>query len=279
MLPHMRLTPIILVAAALSGCVAIDGQPGASESPAHTAGEMTPRTSLNSHSRREVVGYSVLARPIEALILGAGTEAVLLLATIHGDEAAGTPLLERLAIELERDASLSSGRRVVLVPCLNPDGMAAQTRGNSNGVDLNRNFPASNFRQRARNGNEPLSEPESRVVDALLRRFKPARVISIHQPLNCVDYDGPETARDLAEAMSNAGPLRVRKLGTRPGSMGAYVGEELGIPIITLELPGSASRMGEQTLWDTYGDLLIVATTFEASKPAGALSGDGENRP
>ena len=33
----------------------------------------------------------------------------------------------------------------LFIPCLNPDGMSKNTRTNSNGVDLNRNFPTKNW--------------------------------------------------------------------------------------------------------------------------------------
>jgi protein MpaA len=74
-----------------------------------------------------------------------------------------------------------------------------------------------------------------RALSDLIGKFQPAGLVSIHQPLACVDYDGP--AAELAAAMSAACDLPVKRLGSRPGSPGAYFGEILGRPIITLELP------------------------------------------
>ena len=87
-------------------------------------------------------------------------------------------------------------------------------------------------------GETPLSEPEARVLMKLLRHYFPTRVVSIHQPLNCIDYDGP--AKKLAEAMAAACPLPVNKLGSRPGSLGSLVGVTLQKPIITFEMPKDA---------------------------------------
>lgn len=50
-----------------------------------------------------------------------------------------------------------------------------------------------------------------------------------------MDYDGP--AAKLAVAISAACDFPVKRLGSRPGSLGAYLGETLARPIITLELP------------------------------------------
>jgi protein MpaA len=87
-------------------------------------------------------------------------------------------------------------------------------------------------------------------------------VISIHQPVDCIDYDGP--GKRLAEAMAAQCPLMVKKLGGRPGSFGSFVGETLGKPIITLELPENAG-MDAKKLWNTYGDAMIAALRYDAA--------------
>jgi protein MpaA len=191
---------------------------------------------------------------IEVRVFGDGERTVLILATIHGNEAAGTPLLRRLAEHLATHAHLLEGRRVVLLPVANPDGYAHGTRRNAAGVDVNRNFATANSRSRT-----PLSEPESRAIAALIERYRAAVVVSIHQPLNCVDYDGP--AAGLARSMAAASGLPVRKLGAKPGSLGSYVGLELGLPIVTVELPRGASRLTSDALWKRYGEMLLVAVT------------------
>jgi len=207
-----------------------------------------------------VVGYSVQGRPIEHDVIGRGRQTVLILATIHGDEAAGTPLVQRLEQHLLRHPDLLRGRRVVLVPLANPDGYAEHTRGNAHGVDLNRNFPAGNFRGSRAHGDAPLSEPESRALFELLDRYRPARVVSIHQPLTCIDYDGP--AEGLAAVMGEWCDLPVRRIGSRPGSLGSHVGLTRGVPIITLELPEEATGMNAEELWDTYGNVLLAAIRY-----------------
>ena len=93
----------------------------------------------------------------------------------------------------------------------------------------------------------------------LVCHYFPDRVVSIHQPLACVDYDGP--AQGLAEAMAAACPLPVKKLGSRPGSLGSFVGVTLRRPIITLELPKDAGMNGEK-LWKTYGPALLAALRY-----------------
>lgn len=57
-------------------------------------------------------------------------------AGIHGDEPAGTLAAARLL----RQPELFSGVEVVLFPILNPAGLAAGTRTNQDGIDLNRDY-------------------------------------------------------------------------------------------------------------------------------------------
>lgn len=206
------------------------------------------------------IGQSVEGRPIECRVLGHGQDVTLLVAGLHGDERGGSPLLRRLGDYLADHPELLDGRQVILVPVVNPDGLARGTRYNARGVDLNRNFPAGNWTHRVHSGERPLSEPEAQALDDLLHRYQPDRVASIHEGLACVDYDGP--AAPLAQAMSEKGDLPVRKIGGLPGSLGSYAGTTLVRPIVTLELRRFANRLGEDELWTRYHEMLLVTVEF-----------------
>lgn len=256
---------LLVLVAGVSGCrTSVAHEPTLSPKHAPGTSPAAGTRSVSIHpapttvtSRRRVAGYSVEHRPIEAITLGHGRITVLIMASIHGDEPAGTPLVHRLRDEIDRHPELLGGRTVVLVPEANPDGMATVTRTNVNGVDLNRNFPAENFRTSRRYGAHAGSEPESAAIAGLIADIRPDLVVSIHQPLRCIDYDGPGLA--IAERMAEACELPVRKLGARPGSLGSYVGETLGVPTITVELPGGAENRSSADLWQDYGDMLLVA--------------------
>ncbi|QDS99451.1 DUF2817 domain-containing protein [Adhaeretor mobilis] len=208
------------------------------------------------------VGKSFEGRPIECIVYGKGSDVLLVIATIHGDEDAGTPLMKPFQEWLIANPQELTGKQVVIVPVANPDGFAAQKRFNVRGVDLNRNFPAGNWELKKVNlhGDTPLSEPESRVLMRVVCRYFPSRVISIHQPINCIDYDGP--GEELAKVMAEKCPLKVKKLGGRPGSFGSFVGESLGKPIITLEMPKDETEDPDE-LWQRYGEALIAALRWE----------------
>jgi len=66
---------------------------------------------------------------------GAGAP-LYLSAGIHGDEPAG-PLA---ALELMRSGSFPPDRHVLVCPALNPGGLATGSRGNRQGLDLNRDY-------------------------------------------------------------------------------------------------------------------------------------------
>lgn len=131
------------------------------------------------------LGRSELGRPIAAYELGDRSRpAVLVVGCTHGTECAGIAVADRLLA--------SPGRaHLWIVPNLNPDGLAAGTRLNGRGVDLNRNFPAG-WRPGGRPfdpeypGPRPLSERETRIAQALILRVRPAVTIWFHQPQELV---------------------------------------------------------------------------------------------
>ena len=106
-----------------------------------------------------------------------------MIGVIHGDEDDGVAILERLAT-----APVPDGVDLWLVESMNPDGQAAQQRGNANGVDLNRNFPygwgpigAPGDGEYA--GTGPASEPETQAIVDLVAELGPALVLWYHQDL------------------------------------------------------------------------------------------------
>lgn len=249
-----------LVSCVLAGILALAGCSDSGPRPQIIRTEPTLVLPDRLLVQRRVVGRSVQNRPIECIALGQGHDVTLILATIHGNEPAGTPLVERLAEHLKQNPDLLEGRKVVIMPVTNPDGMSYNTRVNTRGVDLNRNFAARNRENSSRNGYRALSEPEARAIHTVIHRYSPDRIISVHQPLACIDYDGP--AAHLAKHLAEHCDLPVRKLGARSGSLGSYAGLTLRIPIITFELPRDADRLNREALWNRYGRAMLAGVVY-----------------
>lgn len=183
----------------------------------------------------EEIGRSVQGRPIVAQRFGPedAKRTVLVVGCIHGNECAGLPVIDRLR------RRPPPGVELWLISTLNPDGKAANTRGNAHGVDLNRNFPAGWRRiprsSRYHSGARPQSEPETRAALAFLRRERPQLSIWFHQPeVNVRDPDGSPAARLYARLVG----LPFRPLASPPGTATRW--QERGNPradAFVVELP------------------------------------------
>lgn len=235
---------MVLLAVMLSGCGQKDTSSLGIES--------------NLGFNRAVCGRSVEGRDIETVNFGTGENTILFIASIHGTERAGTPLMEKFIQHLsDGDSKLPSDKRIVIIPKLNPDGFDAKTRHNANDIDLNRNFPAENRENNMTNGFFAYSEPESRTLATVIDIYQPQSIIVFHEALNCIDYDGP--GQQLANHLGKYCDIPVKKLGARAGSLGAYAGETLGIPTITVEFPASVRGQSAEYMWEKYGKLVTEA--------------------
>ncbi len=158
---------------------------------------------------------------------------ILIIGVFHGDEPQGEELINRYMAG-------SNKSNLLFIPCLNPDGKLKSQRGNSHGIDLNRNFPTRNWEWSEHGqyygGVEAGSEIETKFVIDVLDKYKPSAVITLHTPYKIVNYDGP--AQNLAGMISEITGYPVEpNIGyPTPGSFGTYAGVERNIPTITLEM-------------------------------------------
>jgi murein peptide amidase A len=196
--------------------------------------------------RTETLGHSVEGRPIVVHTFGTGSVGTLVMAGIHGDESSTLVLAERLIFMLSHGelSDVLQTSSVAIIPVANPDGVQRGTRTNARRVDVNRNFPASNWGTSRKGtyhgGPAALSEPETVAIQKAVQTLRPRRIISIHsitRGRHCNNYDGP--AEQLAQRMAkhNGYPVTANIGYPTPGSFGSWAGIDLQIPVITLELP------------------------------------------
>ncbi len=191
-------------------------------------------------------------------------ECVLFLGDVHGDELPTVCVLLKFAHYVKEHPDLFRDTCVIIAPLVNPDGFFAKPpqRVNANGIDINRNFPtrdwhADALRQwgRKNNGNKryypgkkPASEQETLFQMALIKRFQPKKILSVHSPLGFYDFDGPSADLDSfeqwLEKISKETNFPLKKNGYFPGSLGNYAGHERNIFTLTLELASSAPNRG-----------------------------------
>ena len=225
-------------------------------------------------------GVTVYGRPLIYWTCGnpKSENVSLVLASVHGDEITPVYFGFRLVEWIKARPEVCENSFIVVAPIVNPDGFLRYTSGtrtNYNKVDLNRNFDTPEWSEKALKiwkskygsqrryfpGDKAASEPEIVFQKWLIDEYKPAKILSVHAPLNHLDFDGPingpeseaakkftkayvESCDLLREQMSkSATGLNFYAYGTFPGSLGNYAGRHKGIPTITVELPTIDAKM------------------------------------
>ncbi|GAB2517680.1 murein tripeptide amidase MpaA [Microbulbifer agarilyticus] len=218
------------------------------------------------HAQRLRYGESVLGAPLYYFPAEVRDEhSGIVMAGTHGDEVTAVVTLSCALRALE--AGL---RRHHVILAVNPDGCQLGTRCNAHGVDLNRNFATINWQPNGTvyrwnnaaeerdvalsTGDRPGSEPETQALCRLVRELDPAWIVSIHEPLACVEdpLQSP-LGHWLAERIEL--PL-VCELGYQtPGSFGTWCAEHQH-PCITLEFPPISTDAATEDYLQVMTDLL-----------------------
>lgn len=186
----MRLAPLVVLAltVALLPAVAAAADDGSGTDDAPVVHKLRIGTSVKG---RAVMAYRVgdPDAKVKAVVLG----------SIHGNEQAGMRVVGAIrAADIKKNGDRGRIRGVDLwvVPTINPDGVARNTRQNARRVDLNRNWGVKWAPLGAPyfSGKKAWSEPETRAFRDFLKKIDPRFVVSFHQPLHGVGRAGERPA-------------------------------------------------------------------------------------
>lgn len=164
---------------------------------------------------------------------------IILIGGIHGNEYASISIVFKWLELLNQSGSDTYQWKVL--PLSNPDGLLQKTSRytNANGVDLNQNFPVSADHNKGKqsqqyiSGKQALSEPESEWLAQEITRYRPDAIVTVHAPHNSQVYQLPISRSRLPEL----GAQYQESITVNAGSFNQYVGSEMNIPVLSVELP------------------------------------------
>ena len=172
-------------------------------------------TTTQPGPREVTIGMSHLGRPIVAVqIQDSPHRPVIAIGSIHGDESMGLEVVERL----RNSPDIPEGLNLWIIPTVNPDGLAASTRGNARGVDLNRNFATNDWRlvgqgSEKYSGETAASEVETQAVQQFVLEQQPLLVVWWHQFGNYVDEQRTVANFKLIERFAEMTGLPITDVG------------------------------------------------------------------
>ncbi|UFH45722.1 M14 family metallopeptidase [Flavobacterium galactosidilyticum] len=161
---------------------------------------------LNRNNEVQIIGKSVLEKPIYSYESGKGKTKIFLWSQMHGNESTTTKALFDFINLLNSGSELAkqllNAFTFLSIPMLNPDGAALYTRENANKVDLNRD-------------SQDLTQPESRILRQAFEVFKPEYCFNLHDQrtiFGVSDTGKPATMSFLAPSYNEAREINDSRL-------------------------------------------------------------------
>ena len=210
---------------------------------------------LNTNNQLEIIGKSVLEKPIYKYQIGTGKIKILLWSQMHGNESTTTKGLFDFINVLHNGSELAQNLlesfTFCCIPMLNPDGAKLYTRANANEVDLNRD-------------SQDLSQPESRILRATFEDFKPDFCYNLHDQrtiFGVADTGKPATVSFLAPAYNEEREINESRL--KAINLIAGMNE-----VLQQCIPGQVGRFDDSfninCIGDTFQYLGVPTVLFEA---------------
>ncbi|WP_439664215.1 M14 family zinc carboxypeptidase [Lentzea sp. HUAS TT2] len=260
---------LIALLAAVSLLVAV---PAVAAPPLRTGFELTGKWTTEAEEQAYLratglpvtqIGVTAQGRPIQLVRVGSRSArtVVLFICSQHGDEPAGR---EACLIRM-RSLPRSSDVTYFFVPNANPDGRVADTRGNSSGIDINRDHLL-------------LRSAEARAMASVIRDWQPDVIHDLHEfgpsepfyvkdvlwlwPRNLNVADG---VHSLSETLSRSYVRpSVEAAGRTSGVYGILIDPETGEP--TGQIAGDGQeRILRNTGGLKHGMGLLVETNVDGT--------------
>ncbi len=203
---------------------------------------ITEPAAVDETVTKRIVGYSENGRTIDAYQFGNGSECLLFFAGIHGNEKGTVDMLRTLADVLtDQPSTVSSEKRVVIIPLLNPDGYSEDLyRTNANGVNLNRNFATpgwtTNPDEETFAGTEPFSEAETRVLRSVVQECAPSMMIAFHSQGGVISPEASPESAALGDWYASKTGYTIYNDWNYPGTATQWFANTTGNPAITVEI-------------------------------------------
>ncbi len=210
---------------------------------------------INSQNRLDIIGKSVLDKPIYKYQIGEGKIRILLWSQMHGNESTTTKALFDFFNVINSDSDFAKELirhfTFCLIPMLNPDGAKLYTRENANKVDLNRD-------------SQDLSQPESIVLRKAFEDFKPDFCYNLHDQRTIFgvgDTGKPATLSFLAPAYNEEREMNESRLK----AVNLIAGMNT---VLQQHIPGQVGRFDDSfninCIGDTFQSLGVPTVLFEA---------------
>ena len=201
-----------------------------------------PEEAEEVFAKQRTFGYSEKGRAIDGYEIGNGTDCMLFFGGIHGNEKGTVELLKEFADTVIAEPNLlASSKKLVVVPLINPDGYFDNIyRDNANGVNLNRNFPTTNWIQypdaETFAGSKPFSENESLTIKAIVEECDPSLMIAFHSQGGVVSPEAGSESVALAEWYIARTGYFYYNDWDYPGTATGWFTESTGNPSLTIEI-------------------------------------------
>jgi hypothetical protein len=234
----------------------------------------------SSRVRVVKIGETIQGRPINMFVIGypkppptaravANSHAVLVNCNVHGNEPSSREACLIMARELafgtdHRTIDILRNATVLLVPTINGDGRAANTRGNSTGQDLNRDYSL-------------IREPETFAFVRMMRDYSPEAAFDGHEFGNSRAGDLPvlpprhlNVAQSIFDESRSMIESWLYGAGSADGWWYCPYGCENG---------GAVGLSQETILRNTMGLKSVVGSLLEARSSGGATRPNETNTP
>jgi protein MpaA len=205
------------------------------------------------------IGQSVQGRPIVAYSFGSGATTVLFTGGMHGSEPSGYATMLALAQYLRVYGNIvPADKRIVIVPNMNPDGIAANSRNNNQNVNIDRNFPTADWEASivTASGTLPTgggvtagSEPETTALMTLTRQLQPRLEVSFHAQGALVGANKYADSTAIGDIYASTVGYATMYYDAEAvmgypmtGEYEDWMGEAMGIPAILIELPTTSGN-------------------------------------